>query len=267
MTWEIGTRSSRCIIVGLRAAKCKTTAELEQWLFDWSELDAALDEDGAERYITLMTCHTDNAEAEAAYLHLVEKIQPLLKAREFALARIFIEHPLRAQLPKARYEVFDRNTELQGKLFRPEIVPQETEEAKLSQQYQKLAGSLTVKYAGEEKTLIQMGRYLEEPDRQVRQETWELVAKRRLQEAEKMEDIFDALLKVREEIGRNAGFRVTSITRSASRGALITRRRTACGSMMRWKKKSCRWCVNCRQSGENGWALPRCGRGIWPWIL
>ncbi len=189
-----------------RAAKCKTTAELEQWLFDWSELDAALDQDGAERYIA-MTCHTDNAQAEAAYLHLVEKIQPLLKAREFALARIFIEHPLRAQLPKTRYAVFDRNTELQVKLFRPGNVPLETEEAKLSQQYQKLAGSLTVKYAGEEKTLIQMGRYQEEPDRQVRQETWELVAKRRLHEAEKMEDIFDALLKVREQIGINAGFK------------------------------------------------------------
>src|SRR5579871_4228913 len=90
-----------------RAAKCKTTAELEQWLFDWSELDSALDQDGAERYIA-MTCHTDNPEAEAAYLHVVENIHPHLKPREFKLAQIFIEHPLRGKLPKARYEVFDR---------------------------------------------------------------------------------------------------------------------------------------------------------------
>ena len=52
----------------------------------------------------------------------------------------------------------------------------ETEEAKLSQQYQKLTGSLTVNFRGEEKTLVQMGRYLEEPDRALRQEAWELVA-------------------------------------------------------------------------------------------
>lgn len=187
-----------------RAARCKTAAELEQWLFDWSELDAALDQDGSERYIA-MTCHTDNPQAEAAYLHVVENVQPHLKPREFKLAQIFIDHPLRGKLPKARYEVFDRNTELQVKLFRPENVPLETEEAKLSQQYQKLAGSLTVKYKGEERTLVQMGRFLEEPDRAVRQETWELVANRRLQEAEKMEDFFDELLKVREQIGRNAG--------------------------------------------------------------
>ena len=59
----------------------------------------------------------------------------------------------------------------------------ETEEAKLGQQYQKLSGSLTVQFRGEEKTLIQMGRYLEEPDRALREETWRLVAERRLKEA------------------------------------------------------------------------------------
>ena len=92
-------------------------------------------------------------------------------------------------------------------LFRPENVPLETEEAKLCQQYQKLAGSLTVNFRGSEKTLVQMGRYLEEPDRALRQEAWELVAKRRLQEAEKFEDIFDRLIELRERIGRNAGFK------------------------------------------------------------
>src|SRR5688572_21885192 len=48
--------------------KCKSTAELEQWLVDWSELSAALDEESSRRYIA-MSCHTDNADAEKAYLH------------------------------------------------------------------------------------------------------------------------------------------------------------------------------------------------------
>ena len=78
--------------------------------------------------------------------------------------------------------VFDRDVKNHVELFRPENVPLETEEAKLSQQYQKLSGSLTVIFRGEEKTLVQMGRYLEEPDRALRQEAWELVANRRLQE-------------------------------------------------------------------------------------
>ena len=74
------------------------------------------------------------------------------------------------------------------------------------QQYQKLSGALTVNFRGEEKTLVQMGRYLEEPDRALRQEAWELVAKRRLQDAEKFDDIFDELIKLRTQIAKNAGF-------------------------------------------------------------
>jgi oligoendopeptidase F len=188
-----------------RAQACATAADLERWLLDWSELSAALDEESSKRYIA-MTCHTDNAEAEKAYLHFVENVEPQLKPRQFKLAQVYVTHPLRKQLPKERYEVFDRDTQLHVELFRPENVPLETEEARLSQQYQKLSGSLTVQFRGEEKTLVQMGRYLEEPDRALRQEAWELIANRRLQEAARFDDIFDHLIGLRQQIARNAGF-------------------------------------------------------------
>jgi len=187
------------------APACDTAARLEHWLIDWSELNAALDEESSKRYIA-MTCHTDNPEAEQAYLEFVEKIEPQVKPRQFRLAQRYVAHPLRPQLPPGRYQVFDRDTQVQVELFRPENVPLETEEARLSQQYQKLSGALTVQFRGEEKTLVQMGRYLEEPDRAVRQEAWELVAKRRLQEAEQFDEIFDQLVKLRAQIARNAGF-------------------------------------------------------------
>lgn len=188
-----------------RAAHRATAPELEQWLLDSGELNAALDEEGARRYIA-MTCHTDNEEAEKAHLHFVENIEPRLKPRQFQLARLYLEHPLRAQLPKDRYFVFDRSTRITVDLFRGENVPLETEEAKLGQRYQKLMGSLTVKFRGEEKTLVQMGRFLEETDRPTRQEAWELVARRRLEVADEAESIFEELLKLREQIARNAGF-------------------------------------------------------------
>src|SRR5436190_2499891 len=186
------------------AAQCRTAAALERWLLDWSELSAALDEESSRRYIA-MTCHTDNAEAERAYLQFVEQIEPQLKPAQFRLERIYLQHPLRGRLPKERFEVFDRNTKVRVELFRDENVPLETEEAKLSQQYQKLSGSLTVQFRDEEKTLTQMARYLEEVDRALRQEAWELVARRRLQEAEPFEQMFDQLVKLREQIAKNAG--------------------------------------------------------------
>jgi oligoendopeptidase F len=195
-----------------RAAGAASAAALEKWLLDWSELNAALDEEASRRYIA-MTCHTDNADAEKAYLHFVEHVEPQVKPRQFALEKIYVavRAGLAASTAEAatlnrRYEVFDRDVRNHVELFRPENVALETEEAKLCQQYQKLIGAQTVNFRGEEKTLVQMGRYLEEPDRALRQEAWELVAQRRLQDAEKCEEIFDELIKLRTQIATNAGF-------------------------------------------------------------
>ncbi|HEX3856738.1 MAG TPA: M3 family oligoendopeptidase [Verrucomicrobiae bacterium] len=189
----------------MRAAHTKSAADLEKWLLDWSELSAALDEEASRRYIA-MTCHTDNADAEKSYLHFVEHVEPQLKPRQFALEKIYVAHPQFNLLPTARYGVFNRDVKNHVELFRPENVALETEEAKLSQQYQKLIGAQTVNFRGEEKTLVQMGRYLEEPDRALRQEAWELVAKRRLVDVDKCEEIFDELIKLRTQIAKNAGF-------------------------------------------------------------
>ena len=194
-----------------RSAAALSAAELERWLLDWSELCAALDEESSRRYIA-MTCHTDSAEAEKAYLHFVEHVEPQAKPRQFALEKSYIQR--RDTLPAAtetrpadgRYFVFDRDVKNHVTLFRPENVALETEEAKLCQQYQKLIGAQTVTFRGEEKTLVQMGRYLEEPDRALRQEAWELVVQRRLQDAEKCESVFDELIQLRSQIARNAGF-------------------------------------------------------------
>jgi oligoendopeptidase F len=195
------------------ARRIKSAAELERWLLDWSELNAALDEESTRRNIA-MTCHTDNADAEKAYLHFVENVEPQIKPRQFALEKIYVTHPLREDLLELgeagvageRYGVFDRDVKNHVELFRQENVALETDEAKLAQQYQKLSGSLTVNFRGQERTLVQMARHLEEPDRALRQEAWELVANRRLQEMDNFDGIFNEQIKLRGKIAGNAGY-------------------------------------------------------------
>src|SRR5438128_12157064 len=102
-----------------RSTESGTAADLERWLLDWSELSAALDEESSKRYIA-MTCHTDDAGAEKAYLHFVEHVEPELKPRQFKLAQLYVAHPLRANLSQKRYQVFDRDTKVHVELFRPE---------------------------------------------------------------------------------------------------------------------------------------------------
>ncbi|HAB18606.1 MAG TPA: M3 family oligoendopeptidase [Verrucomicrobiota bacterium] len=188
-----------------RAAECRTVAELERWILDSGELAAAIEQEGSKRYIA-MTCHTDDPEAEKAYLHYVEEVEPKMKPHRFALAKTYLAHPLRSQLPPDRYGVFDRDTALLVELYREENVPLETEEAKVGNEYNKLSGSLTVEFRGEQRTLTQMGKYQEEPDRALREEAWRLVTERRLKEADAFEGFFDQLAQLRGKIAANAGY-------------------------------------------------------------
>src|SRR5688572_25311730 len=57
------------------SAQLITLDDLEEWILQGSELSAALDEESSRRYIA-MTCNTDDSEAEKAYLHFVENIEP-----------------------------------------------------------------------------------------------------------------------------------------------------------------------------------------------
>ena len=183
----------------------ETVADLESWLLKVSEIGAILDEDGSRRYIA-MTCHTSVDEAKGAYLDFVENIEPHLKEQFFVLAKKFVAHPQRANLPESRYEILNRDWQSMVDLFREENVPLETEESKLGQQYQEKMGALTVEFQEEEKTLVQMGVYLQETDRAVRQEAWELVANRRLEVADECDQQFDQLKDLRVQIAGNAGY-------------------------------------------------------------
>ncbi|MDP6794089.1 MAG: M3 family oligoendopeptidase [Verrucomicrobiota bacterium] len=179
--------------------------QLEQAILNWEEISAAIAEESSKRYIA-MTCQTDDQPAEQAHLDFIETIEPEVKKRSFHLAKALSSHPHRDGLPAKRYEVFTRDAALEVELFRPDNVPLETETAKLGQQYQKLIGGLTVTFDGKERTLVQMGRYLEETDRARRQEAWELVANRRLEEAENIDAQLDDLAKRRNQMSANASF-------------------------------------------------------------
>ena len=178
---------------------------LEEWLRDESELNSVVSEEGSRRFIN-MTCATDNEEFEKVYIHFIENIEPKLKPYNQKINENLLANPHLNDLDKQRYEVLIRHTRNDVELFREENIPLEVEIAKLSQQYQKINGAMTVEFRGKEYTLPQMGIFLQEKDRAIRQEAWQLIVERRLQDAEKLDNLFDKMLKLREQVARNAGF-------------------------------------------------------------
>lgn len=189
----------------LENQRIESRGELERWLSCESELSAALFEEQAFRYI-LMTCQTDDPAREKDYIYFIEKIEPEVKVRSFALDRKYLASPARKDLPRDSYTVLDRKKENSVALFRPENVELEKEEKKLAQRYQKITGAMTVFYDGRERTMQQMALYLDQPEREVREKAWILVQERRLSDRESINELFEETITVRQGIARNAGF-------------------------------------------------------------
>ena len=187
----------------LRDRVLEDVPAVERWLVDASELLACIDEVGTERY-NRMTCQTDDEARKAAYLDFVENIEPRCKPRMHELDVKFTQCPAAGKLPPERYAVLARSIPARVALFRPENVPLQTKEAKLSQQYQEVTGGMTVEFEGQELTLPQLAPYAEHTDRALRQRAWETEATRRLAEKDRIEDIFDEMIKLRARMARQA---------------------------------------------------------------
>ena len=177
--------------------------QLENWLYDASELESCVDEERVRRY-TASTCHTDDPEIERRYLEFVEHIQAPQEPWRDKLMRRFVELAERFPLPPKRYEVLLRSARNTIELYREENVPLQTEDTKLSTEYQKITGAMTCEYDGREQTLQQMGRYLDEPDRSAREQAWRLAAERFNQDADALDTLYEKMVALRHKMATNA---------------------------------------------------------------
>ena len=200
--WE----DARPLYEELRDRPIDSPDALERWLQDVSELSSVMDEYGSRRYID-KSCHTDDEQIKRRYLQYVEEIEPKIKPIGFEIEKRFLASPhAEALLARdGRYRMLAKRWRAETEIFRKENVPLQTEVTTLVTEYDTICGAMTVNFRGEELTLQQAEKFLQEPDRPTRQEAWELVSSRRYQDHGKIEDVFDALLERRGRIARNAG--------------------------------------------------------------
>ena len=181
-----------------------SAAELEQLLLDRSELDAAVGEARASRYIN-MTRHTDDEAITNAFLQFVEELDPKLKDIGFQLDQRIVQCAHVDCLDADRWGLYLKSLATDVSIFREANVPLQTEETKLGQQYAKCNGEMTVQFEGQERTMAQLNPFLQETDRDLRERAWRAAAERRYTDHETLDDIFDGLVKLRGDMATNAG--------------------------------------------------------------
>lgn len=178
---------------------------LEKWLKDLSELEAVVNEDACWRQVR-MTCDTENKELEEAFNYFYLEIQPKLQPYADQLNRKLMDCPLTKDLDQKKYFTYLRSVKKNIELFRTENIQIQAELNVLQQHYGSIAGKMTVEVDGREYTLQQASKFLENPDRTVRESVYRKINDRRLQDKEALHDLFGKLVVKRDQLARNAGF-------------------------------------------------------------
>src|SRR6478672_10852141 len=179
--------------------------QLEDWLMDMSEVEAVIGEDAAWRQIR-MTCDTENTELEEAFTYFVMEIQPKIQPFADKLNRKLVENEYTSQLDAEGYKVYLRNVKKNIELFREKNIPLQAEISVLAQQYGVISGKMSIEMQGREYTLQQASKFLENPERSIREEVYRKIQERRLLDKDKLNDMFTTLVQKRVQVARNAGF-------------------------------------------------------------
>jgi len=179
--------------------------ELEKWLKDGSELQAALEEDFAWRYIR-MTCDTMNPDLLESFQYFATEIEPQTAPYNNLLNKKLVESEFVDKLDSEKYFIMLRGVKKALELFREENIPLQTQIQVEQQKYQSITGSMSVFVDEKEYTLEQASVFLKGIDRAKRQEVWERITARRLQDKTVLDTLFDHLRTLRHQVALNAGF-------------------------------------------------------------
>ncbi len=179
-------------------------AELEDWIRDWSELESIVMAGLARRYIA-KTCDTADKKADEDYLNYELKVVPAWRTHDDRLNRIYLASPYKDDLDD-EFRIFRMRKKRKAEIFREKNNPLLAKDAELGSKYNDIQGAITIDFRGETLTAQQCAAFMYEQDRATREEAFAALWKRRLQDREALEDLFEEQLGIRHEIALNAGF-------------------------------------------------------------
>ena len=179
--------------------------ELENWMKDRSELNSVMNEDLAWRYIK-MNINTKDEKLAKKFHFWIKEISPNLAPYSHKLNIKLIESPFLNELEHEKYNIYLRSVKKQIEIYREENIPLFTEMEAKQQEYGMISAKMTVEFDGKSLTMQQASLILKDTDREKRKTIYNLIQKRRLEDEEKLDNLYDELIILRQKIAKNAGY-------------------------------------------------------------
>ena len=179
--------------------------ELEQLMLDQSELSAVLEEDMAWRYIK-MNIDTTDKELGEQFSFWIKEISPNTAPYSHKLNLKLVNSPYLKDLDQEKYRIYLRSVKKQIEIFREDNIPLFTTMEEKQQEYGAISAKMSIEVDGKKMTMQKAALLLKSTDRAKREEIYNKISSRRLQDEKVLDDLFDELISLRQEIAKNADF-------------------------------------------------------------
>lgn len=161
-----------------------------------------------EMFQMIEVCYTGNTENEEYQkaVAVLDEGGPLLTNASNGFAKAMFESPFRSYLEEKLGSHLFTMYDYQLRSFDERIIEDAVEENKLSTEYDALIAGCKVPFRGETYNLSQMGKFMEDLDRNTRKAAAKAYYGYLESRAEEIEAIYDKLVKVRDRMAKKLGF-------------------------------------------------------------
>lgn len=175
---------------------------IEEWLEGWSNLDKVVVELNNRRYVATTQDTTDQA-AKDAFVSFLDTIMVNVKAFDQRLT----EKLLTSSVKPEGFQMGLLSLRTKAALYTKRNLNLLNEQYVTATEYDEIAGSQTIEWQGEEKTVTELQPLLLSTDRSEREAIWRASADRQLADREVLNDLWGRLLEMRNRISINAGLK------------------------------------------------------------
>lgn len=186
--------------------KINNVNELEKWMSDRSELAAVLEEDLAWRYIK-MNIDTNDKDKSQKFHFWINEISPNMSPYSHRLNIKLVECKYIDDLDSDKYKIYIRGIKNSISIFREENIPLFTKMETKQQEYGSIVAKMNIEVNGEKLTMQKAQLLLKDTNRSFREEIYNKIQKRRLQDEKVLDNLYDELIELRQKIANNAGFK------------------------------------------------------------
>lgn len=178
--------------------------EVRKYLKEREAADNHLDTMTTIAYIR-HTLDTTDAFYEKEYAY-IEASMPVVTAKLLAVNEALMNSPFRERLEEEYGKQMFVDMELQKKIFCEENIPLMQRESELTREYQKIMATAKIPFLGETRNLSGLQKFFEHEDREVRAAAYRAYSDFYHGNEERMEQIWDELLTIRNQMGKNLGY-------------------------------------------------------------